>query len=153
MGPCGRSFGNRTRAMRDGTDQSQKLSSQDERCAPRRSCKLRAHLSFGDPRERLPIRILDMSSTGARVMGEADEQATMRWLTRWSNRRLALIIESEKSAVDCQVVWHRDSVVGLVFRSAFQRGPSDPAPVIPQPPTYTAKRRNRIVPQGLRKRP
>ena len=92
----------------------------DARRAERKNCKVAGHLSFGDPRDRLPVVMINLSSTGACVVSYTPEDTGARWLQRWSERPLALVFEKEACAIDCDLVWHRDGTAGLMFKSGFR---------------------------------
>ena len=88
----------------------------DERSAPRRLERIRGQLSFGDARNRVGCRIINMSATGACVEADEGSPALSVLLCR---DRLALILPTENAFIECTIVWHERERLGLHFCSAF----------------------------------
>ena len=87
--------------------------SDSRRKAPRRAVRIAGEVSFGDRANRMDCRIVDISSTGARLrINTIDQVATPR---------IGLYFDQQSTNVECQVIWMRDGEVGVKFCSQFHR--------------------------------
>ncbi len=87
--------------------------SDSRRKAPRRAVRIAGEVSFGDRANRMDCRIVDISSTGARLrINTIDQVATPR---------IGLYFDQQSTNVECQVIWIRDGEVGVKFCSQFYR--------------------------------
>jgi hypothetical protein len=88
----------------------------DRRFACRRATATPGYLTSSELSQTYAVTLLDTSSTGALARVQFNKDHRFK-ATDDLPDRLMLVIQFERVAIECQIVWRRDTEIGLRFLS------------------------------------
>lgn len=91
----------------------------ERRIAPRTAQHLNAAIAVPGRPVALPARIVDMSASGARI--ELQDHGAAEDLPG----RFVLVLQHDRSEVDCQIIWRTHAYVGALFLTAPKPMPAE----------------------------